>query len=74
MKGRFNLGKQIITAGIIISLSGVIFNLQSRALVGPQSSFMYSNPQWTTYGQNIVLAGVFIFVIGFLILKKKIKF
>jgi len=49
---------------------GILFHLQGQAIVGPESSFMYSNPEWIQNGQFIAILGVIILVIGFVILKK----
>ncbi len=43
---------------------GIIFHLQGQAIVGPESSFMYSNPEWVTYGQQITIIGIFLIGIG----------
>ena len=56
--------KAVIITGIGIIIMGVIFHLQGQSIVGPESSFMYSNPQWVTYGIQIVVAGGIILVIG----------
>ena len=64
------IGKPIIGVGIAILISGVVFSLQGHAVVGPESSFMYSNPEWVTYGQWIVIAGIIISAVGIAILKK----
>ena len=56
--------KAVIITGIGIIIMGVIFHLQGQSIVGPESSFMYSNPQWVTYGIQIVIAGGIILVIG----------
>ena len=45
-------------------IMGVIFHLQGKSIVGPESSFMYSNPHWITYGTQIVVLGGIILVIG----------
>ena len=50
----------IIILGVIVTISGIIFHLQGQAIVGPESSFMYSNPEWITYGQQIAIIGIFI--------------
>ncbi len=60
MKG----GKIIIIAGIIVTIMGVIFHLQGQSIVGPESSFMYSNPQWVTYGMQIAVLGIAILSVG----------
>lgn len=60
MKGK----KLVIITGIGIMIMGVIFHLQGQSIVGPESSFMYSNPQWVTYGIQIVIAGCVIVAAG----------
>lgn len=66
MKG----GKPLIGIGIAILISGIVFSLQGQAVVGPESSFMYSNPEWITYGYWIVIVGIMILAVGIAILKK----
>ena len=56
--------KAVILTGIGIMIIGVIFHLQGKSMVGPESSFMYSNPQWITYGTQIVVLGGIILAIG----------
>ena len=56
--------KAVILIGIGIMIMGVIFHLQGKSIVGPESSFMYSNPQWITYGIQIVVLGGIILAIG----------
>ena len=56
--------KAVIITGIGIIIMGVIFHLQGQSIVGPESSFMYSNPQWVTYGIQIIIAGGIILAIG----------
>ena len=58
----------LIVGGIVI-IFGIVFNLQGNAVVGPESSFMYSNPDWVVFGLEIVLVGIAINGIG-MILKK----
>ena len=41
-----------------------MFHLQGQAIVGPESSFMYSNPEWIAYGLGIAIAGLIITCIG----------
>lgn len=50
----------IIVIGAIILAFGIIFHLQGQGVVGPQESFMYENPNWITYGQQIVVIGILI--------------
>ncbi len=66
------ISSPIIIFGLIVIIAGIIFHLQGQAIVGPESSFMYSNPDWITYGQQIAIAGIFItgFAIALKISKK----
>ena len=63
-------GKTLAAIGSIIGIFGFAFHLQGQAIVGPQSSFMYSNPDWITFGMQMMLAGIIILVIGVIIFKK----
>jgi hypothetical protein len=63
-------GKIPVIVGMIIIIFGWIFHLQGQSIVGPESSFMYSNPDWITYGMGITIAGIAIVGAGILILKK----
>ncbi|BDQ30525.1 hypothetical protein NZNM25_08320 [Nitrosopumilus zosterae] len=54
----------IVIIGGIISVFGIIFHLQGQSVVGPESSFMYSNPDWITYGIQIVITGLIMIGIG----------
>lgn len=54
----------IITVGGIIVIFGIIFHLQGQSVVGPESSFMYSNPDWITYGIQIAIIGLIIIISG----------
>jgi len=66
------ISSPIIIFGLIVIIAGIIFHLQGQAIVGPESSFMYSNPDWITYGQQIAIAGILItgFAIALKISKK----
>ena len=66
MKG----GKTLVIIGVIIGIFGGIFHLQGQSIVGPESSFMYSNPDWITYGIEMVIFGIIISVTGIIIFKK----
>ena len=65
-------GYQIIGIGIISFIFGLIFDLQGQSIVGPESSFMYANPDWITYGIQIMVGGIIMIGIGIVlkILKK----
>ncbi len=56
--------KLLLTVGTIIVIFGIIFHLQGQSVIGPESSFMYSNPDWVTYGIQIAVVGIIIIAIG----------
>lgn len=62
--------KFVTISGIITIVLGITFHLQGQSMVGPQSSFMYANPDWITYGIQILITGILIFGIGISILRK----
>ena len=53
--------------GIVLVLAGLVFTAQSPSYVGPQSSFMYSNPSWTINGLMIILAGIIVLILDMII-------
>ena len=59
--------KIVTLTGVGITIMGVLFHLQGQSIVGPESSFMYSNPQWVTFGIQIVVVGGIILVIGIIL-------
>ena len=66
MKG----GLSIIIGGSLMVIFGIIFHLQGRGIVGPESSFMYYNPQWIDYGIMIAIIGIIIVGVGIFLQKK----
>lgn len=56
--------KPLIITGVVVMIFGVIFHLQGQSVVGPESSFMYSNPDWITYGIQIAIIGIIIVIVG----------
>jgi len=64
-------GKIVTIIGFIIMIFGLIFHLQGQSIVGPESSFMYSNPDWITYGIQISIVGIVILGTGLAIVKRK---
>jgi len=63
----------VIIPGIIITILGIIFHFQGKGIVGPESSFMYSNPEWIDYGIILIIIGLVITAIGiFLSVTKKL--
>ncbi|MBI1663329.1 MAG: hypothetical protein IS860_07555 [Nitrosopumilus sp.] len=61
------IGIFLAVIGGITATLGVIFHLQGQSIVGPESSFMYSNPNWITYGLQISIIGVIITIVGIII-------
>jgi len=61
------LVKILLVVGFILIIAGIIFVAQSNSMIGPQSSFMYSNPQWTVNGFTISVAGLSILVCALVI-------
>ena len=59
--------KFLFAIGVIIVISGFIFHLQGQSMIGPTSSFMYSNPDWIDYGLQIIITGIIIVLSSFLI-------
>ena len=53
-----------IVIGVIIGFFGIIFYLQGHSWIGPESSFMYSNPDWITGGIQIAIGGFILTGIG----------
>jgi hypothetical protein len=58
------VSRPIIFVGVIMFIAGMIFYFQGQGTVGPQSSFMYSNPEWMTYGIEIAIIGIVILGVG----------
>ena len=52
--------RALIIIGLVIIILGVIFLLQSKSSLGPSTSFMYSNPEWTVNGYIIIAVGVIV--------------
>ena len=52
--------KVLVIIGTIVLIFGIIFHLQGQSVIGPESSFMYSNPDWITGGIQIAITGIII--------------
>jgi hypothetical protein len=59
-----NIWRGIVIIGTGISILGVIFHLQGQSVIGPESSFMYANPDWVSFGIQIVILGIIISAAG----------
>ncbi|TLX94384.1 MAG: hypothetical protein E6K91_06720 [Thaumarchaeota archaeon] len=57
-------GFVMIAIGLAVIVFGIVFFLQGNSIVGPTTSFMYSNPQWIVNGEWIAISGVIILVVG----------
>jgi len=62
----------IVFIGTIIFILGIIFHLQGQSIVGPESSFMYANPEWISYGIQIAISGIIISGVGISIKIRKL--
>jgi hypothetical protein len=62
----------IVFIGTIIFILGIIFHLQGQSIVGPESSFMYANPEWISYGIQIAISGIIISGVGIIIKIRKL--
>jgi hypothetical protein len=58
------IGKTVTIIGLVLVVSGSIFVLQSKSAIGPTSSFMYSNSEWTINGYIIVITGIIVSAVG----------
>jgi hypothetical protein len=58
------LGTPIVIFGLVILVFGMVFHFQGQGIVGPEESFMYTNPDWITYGIQITILGVLIICAG----------
>ena len=65
------ISRPLIISGLITIGFGILFHLQGQSVVGPESSFMYSNPEWTSNGLGISIAGLIITSIGIITIKAK---
>jgi uncharacterized membrane protein len=61
------LVKILLVVGFIVVIAGIIFVAQSNSVIGPESSFMYSNRQWTINGFAISIIGLVILASAMLI-------
>ena len=69
-----NFSKIMVIGGSIIVAFGILFIAQSQSVVGPESSFMYRNPEWAVNGSIITTVGAVVIAIGIAIaLKRKRK-
>ena len=61
------ISKGIAIVGTIILGLGITFHLQGQSIVGPESSFMYKNPDWITYGMQIAIVGTITIISGIIL-------
>ena len=54
----------LIGVGIMVFGFGIVFFLQGNSMIGPTTSFMYSNPKWTVYGEWIAALGIVVIAAG----------
>lgn len=63
------VGRITVIVGVIIIILGSVFHLQGKSVVGPESSFMYANSDWISYGTQIAVSGIIITGIGLFLRK-----
>ena len=63
--------RPLMVSGAIIIAMGIIFGLQGRGVIGPEESFMYSDPQWSINGWAFMMAGAAMILGAILALGKK---
>ncbi len=54
----------LMVVGALAVFFGAVFVLQSVDILGPESSSMVGNPDWTASGLVVVLGGVLAVVVG----------
>lgn len=54
-------------SGIATLGSGIVFQFQGRGILGPESSFMFKNPSWISYGFEIGMVGIALICLGLLL-------
>jgi Ca2+/Na+ antiporter len=57
----------LTVVGCRLMIAGIVFVAQRNSVVGPQSSLMYSNPQWTVNGFAVSIIGLVVLTFGVLI-------
>ena len=62
---KMKIWEVVVVIGTIIFIFGNIFHLQGQSIVGPESSFMYANPEWVTLGFQILIVGIGVLGLGF---------
>lgn len=66
-------GRPIIIVGAILIFFGIVFQFQGRGQLGPESSFMYYNKDWISYGVIVIIFGIIVSGIGIFLSKYKIE-
>ena len=66
-------GRWLVMLGFLLIVMGIIFQLQSISLIGPSSSFMYANQEWTFNGLIVTGVGTTVLVIGLYVKTRKDK-
>lgn len=58
------IGMVLMAVGALAVFFGAVFALQGVDILGPDSSSMVGNPDWTVYGLLVVIGGVLAVVVG----------
>jgi len=67
-----NFSKSMLIIGSIVVAFGLLFTSQSQTIVGPESSFMYRNPEWMVNGGIIAGVGTAIIIVGIVLKFKRL--
>ena len=65
------LSNYLTLAGTLLTLAGTVFILQSNSIIGPSSSFMYKNPEWSTNGFILIIIGIIIAIFSIMYISSK---
>ena len=65
------LGRPVIIVGAILIFFGMVFQFQGRGQLGPESSFMYYNKDWISYGAMIIISGITVSGFGMFLSRRK---
>lgn len=66
-------GGWLVMFGFLLIIMGILFQLQSISLIGPSSSFMYADQDWTFNGLIVIGVGTTVLVIGLYVKTRKVK-
>lgn len=60
-----------MAVGTLVFLSGLVFMLQGRGIVGPSSGFMFQNQTWVSIGDGLMILGAAVWVVALYITRAR---